>query len=157
MRDGQEPWSQGATDPQSPGLAGQDEEGRLERVLGRVRIVEDSMARPVDHWAMTLHQDREGQLGGHPVVARKHLKELAIGLLSDRPTIEERLDVLKKGPLTILHLLPLPDGLSRHLLIMGLGRTITPTFSEEKTSHGNQAGLPRVPARRHGGSVSRRL
>jgi len=88
----------------------------------------------LDHLAMPLHQDREGHFGGHPVAAGEHLDELAIGMLSDHPTIEERVDVLEQGPLTILHPLPLPDGFSRHLLIVGLGMTIAPTFSEEKTN-----------------------
>jgi hypothetical protein len=37
------------------------------------------------------------------------LEELPVGLLSDHATIEERLDVLEQGPLTILHPSP-PSG-----------------------------------------------
>jgi hypothetical protein len=94
-RDRQKPWTHGTADPQFPSLAGQDKEGRLERIFGRVRIAEDRTARPEDHRAMPLHQDGEGQLGGYPVAVRKRLKELPVGLLSDLPAVEKRLDVLE--------------------------------------------------------------
>ena len=44
-----------------------------------------------------------------PIAAREPLQELTIGLLADRAGVEERLDVLEKGPLTRLHPIQPPD------------------------------------------------
>ena len=44
--DRQKPWFQGAVDPQMRRLPGQDKEGRLKRILGRVRVAEDRPGRP---------------------------------------------------------------------------------------------------------------
>jgi hypothetical protein len=40
---------------------------------------------------------------------------------------------------------------------MGLGRTIAPTFSEERRNHGNRAGWPGGHARRHGEPSTSRI
>ena len=150
MCDGQEPWPQRAADP-SPQPCGPRQgrsPGTHPRPCADRRGSPGRPGRPSGHAA---HQDREGQLGGRPVAAGEHLEELAIGLLCDRPPIEECFDVPEKGPLTILHPSFLPDGLSRHLVIMGPGGTIAPFFPRGDRS-GDRARSPRVPARRQGES-----
>jgi hypothetical protein len=44
------------------GLAGEDKEGCLEGVLGIMRIADDALANPQDHWAMALNDSGERRL-----------------------------------------------------------------------------------------------
>ena len=55
---------------------------------------------------MPLYQYPESQLCGRPVAVPEQLEELPVGPLPNRPSIEERLNVLEKGSLRILHRLP---------------------------------------------------
>ena len=48
---------------------------------------------------MPLYQYPESQLCGRPVAVPEQLEELPVGPFPNRPSIEERLNVLEKGSL----------------------------------------------------------
>ena len=73
------PWSQGPATvpgPDRAGLADEDEERRLEGILGVVMIGQQAAADAQDHRAMPRHQRRESRLLSAVEVT---LQELAIG------------------------------------------------------------------------------
>ncbi len=74
-------------------LAGQDQERRLEGVLGLVRVAKDLAADAEDHRAMTFHQGGEGDLGGLIASGCEAIEELRVAQADNRPGVEERLEM----------------------------------------------------------------
>ena len=62
-RDPVEPWAQCAVDPERAGLAGQDQEGRLESVLRLLFVAEHATADAKHHAAVPLNERGECRLG----------------------------------------------------------------------------------------------
>ena len=73
------------------GLASQDEEGRLEGVLGMMPVTQELLANTQHHRPVPRHQDRESSLAGRITATDKPLDELAVGKPGDRAAREERL------------------------------------------------------------------
>ena len=94
-----EPGAQRIPHPEGPGLPDQDQERRLERILGVVRVGQDAPADAQDHRPMPLDQDREGQLGRLAPIGREPLQELPVGQLADRPDVEERAELPEDSPI----------------------------------------------------------
>ena len=82
MRDLVQPAPQGVSSPDRAALLDQDQEGRLEGVLGIVRVAQDPPADAQDHRPVPPHQRLEG-----PGVAlgEETLEELRVGEPRDRP------------------------------------------------------------------------
>ena len=90
-----QPAAELALRPGRAGLPGQDEEGRLEGVLGVVRIAEDAPADGQDHRPVSRDQGREGRLvapGGEAG------EQLGIGEARGTPLGEQPLNLPQSGP-----------------------------------------------------------
>ncbi len=76
------------------GLAGQDEEGGLEGVLGEVAVGEELPAEAQDHRAVPGHQRGEGGLGvGLVAAVAEAFDELAIGERGGGAAVEQRAEL----------------------------------------------------------------
>ena len=72
------------------GLAGQREEGRLERVVGRVGVVQDPPAGTPDHRPVPPDEGRERRLGpGITLAPGEPAKQLGVGPLARGAVAEE--------------------------------------------------------------------
>ena len=77
------------------GLAGQREEGRLERVVGRVGVVQDPPAGATDHRPVPPDEGRERRLGpGITPALGEPAKQLGVGPLARGAVAEESDQVL---------------------------------------------------------------
>ena len=74
-----QPGAQRIPHPEGASLADQDQERRLECVLGVVRVGQDAPADALHHRPVPLDQDREGELGGVIPIGREPFQELAVG------------------------------------------------------------------------------
>jgi hypothetical protein len=61
-RHAMEPTAERVVDPECPGLAGQEQEGGLKRILGVIGVSEDAAANGHDHRTMPLHECFKSQL-----------------------------------------------------------------------------------------------
>ena len=92
---GMEPRTERIPHPQQSRLVDQDEEDRLEGILGVVLVAQGRAADAQHHRTVTLDQGREGQLGRiiptRPV--REPLQELTVRQLGGHALAEDRTDV----------------------------------------------------------------
>ena len=113
------PWSQLPTEcalADRSGLAHQDQESRLERVLHIVRVAEDAAADPQHHRPVTPHQRRERDLGRLVAPGRESLEELRIGQVRDDTGPEDHPDVSKDALTLARHHWAPPIGRSLYSL-----------------------------------------
>ena len=108
VRHAVEPGGQRIPPPDRSRLAGQDEEGGLEGVLGVVHVTEHAPADAEDHRPVSFHQRGEGQLGGLAVAGREPVEQLPVGQPADRPRGEQRVDRPEGGPAAVSGHRPLP-------------------------------------------------
>ena len=73
--------------------SGEDEERRLERILGVVVIAEDPVANAPDHRGVTVDEGLENRLFA---VHKETFQKLAIGQPVDRPQAEQNLDLTSR-------------------------------------------------------------
>ena len=94
MRDLVQPARQGVSSPDRAALLDQDQEGRLEGVLGIVRVAQDPPADAQDHRSVPPHQRLEGP--GVPL-GEETLEELRVGEPRDHPVGEQAVDLSQGG------------------------------------------------------------
>ena len=85
-----EPGPQRVRRPERAGLACQDQEGRLGRILGVVVVAEDAPADALHHRAVPTDQGREGGLGARAAPRQESLDELASLSPATVPTLKAR-------------------------------------------------------------------
>jgi hypothetical protein len=76
--------------PDRPGRAGQDEERRLERVFGVVRVAEQAATDAKDHRPVPLDERGEGQFPRLARPGREAIEQLAVRQATDRADVEQR-------------------------------------------------------------------
>ena len=96
--DPEEPAPDRAPIPDRCGPAGEDQERRLERIFGVVRVAEDRAADAQDHRAVPVHQD--GERGLVPP-GQEAIQQLPVGQPRARPRDEEGLDLSQDGPTSL--------------------------------------------------------
>ncbi len=94
------------------GLADQDQEGRLEGIMGIVRLVQNQLTDAKHHGAVSLDNGCERQLGGLPGAAREPLHQLGISKPSECPDFEQCMEVLEVSAISSLCHLPDPRSTS---------------------------------------------
>jgi hypothetical protein len=84
------------------GLADQDQEGRLESILGIMRLAKGRLTDAEHHRAVSLNKGRERKLGGLACAGRKPLQQLSVRQPSECPYVEECTDVPEGGAVSSL-------------------------------------------------------
>ncbi len=87
--DPMEPGPQRVAHPERAGLPHQDQERRLEGVLGIVVVADDRAADPPDHRAVPLDQGRESRLRRIAAAGGEPLQQLSVRQSGRRPRVEE--------------------------------------------------------------------
>ena len=93
--DPMQPAAERLADPEHSRLADEDQERRLERILGGMRIAEYSPADGQHHRAVPRHQGHEGRL---VALSAKPPHELRVGQPRDGPLAEQPFDLPQHGP-----------------------------------------------------------
>ncbi len=92
--DAEEPAAHRIPVPDGPGLAHQDQEGRLKGIVGVVRVAQFAPADAQHHRAVTVDQRREGGLRGRGIIpGQKSFQELTIGQGAGRAQAVERAEL----------------------------------------------------------------
>ena len=94
VRHAVQPAAQGLAPPDRAGLLDQDEEGRLEGVLGVVGVAEDAAADREHHRPVPRHQGLERRRIG---LGEEAVEELGVGQPGDRPAAEQVADLPQRG------------------------------------------------------------
>ncbi len=79
-------------------LAGQDQEGGLEGILGGVRLVQHAPADAEDHRAMPAHQGRERRLAFGRITSQESIQQLPVAQAGERPHVPEDLERFQRCP-----------------------------------------------------------
>ena len=101
-RDAVQPAREGVAASERLGPGDEDEERRLEGVVGVIGVGQDPPADPVNHRPVPLDDRGEGQLGELAVAGQESLEELVVGQPGHRPDVEERAEVTAGGLRSIL-------------------------------------------------------
>jgi len=81
-------------------LSRQDQERRLERILGVVVVAQDLMADPLYHRPVPLDQRREGRF---IATGYEHIEQLPVGEAGNRADLEKHPKVTTDGAMSIGH------------------------------------------------------
>ena len=87
-----QPGAQRVLHPERPGFADQDQEGRLERILGLMLVTQYRPASLEHDRPVPLDQGGKGELG-RLAAAREPLQELAVGHVPDGTDVEKRAEL----------------------------------------------------------------
>ena len=91
--DAVQPWPERFRVPHRAGLQRQDQEGRLERVIGRVPVAEQPAADPQDHRPVPPHDLLERGFRASLAARHEPFEQLPVAQAADDPDLEQRIQV----------------------------------------------------------------
>ena len=92
-----EPRAERVANPETACLLDEDQEGRLECVVGFEPAGEQASTDAENHRSMALDQDGKRQLGGLAAIRCEALEELAVGQVAHDPDVEERFELVSQS------------------------------------------------------------
>jgi hypothetical protein len=96
LGDAEKPARYGRTAPDRPGPACEHQKNGLKRIVGVVRIAQNTPADPENHRAVADHQLFKGRLGRLIAPQDKPVQELRIGQTTDRADVEKPVHLLQR-------------------------------------------------------------
>jgi hypothetical protein len=139
-----EPGADGVGGSKGASAAGEDEEGRLERVVGVVLLAEDPAAGAEDHRAVAVDEDAECGLGRGARGVEEAGEEFGVGARTEVAVLEEVTDESDgRGPAGGGHRAVSPAIGGSFNQIMSWGGPVGPTFPAKRIAGRKRGRGPR--------------